>query len=153
MNAIFRRLFIDKTEHTPTQLLRYVFVGGTAAIVDIGSFMVFATLLGIDYRLAVFMSFTLGLTTNFALSNSFVFQRKSLSLKTVYVRQYLSGLLGLAVNEGVMIVLVELLGSENMLVDKVVATACAFFVNFLMVKNFAFNQRSSLFRWPRRFSR
>ena len=139
---------MDETESTVLQLFRYLFVGGFAAIIDIGSFAIFATILGIDYRIAVFLSFTLGLTTNFILSNTFIFQRKTLTLRVVYVRQYVSGLGGLAVNELVMIGLVEGLGMQNLILGKVIATGCAFIVNFTLVKNYAFNHRISIFGRP-----
>jgi len=145
LNATLHRLLTEETDSTAVQLLRYVLAGGIASVVDIGSFAIFATLLGIDYRIAVILSFTLGLSTNFTLSNTFVFQRKTLSLRVVYLRQYMSGLAGLAVNEVVMIALVEGLGMENLILGKVVATGCAFFVNFFLVKNFAFNHRITWF--------
>ncbi|HQI02837.1 MAG TPA: GtrA family protein [Deltaproteobacteria bacterium] len=75
---LIERILISKTDSIFIQLFRYGIVGGLAAGVDIGSFTFFFYVLSIDYRIAVFLSFTLGTLTNFCISNVFVFDRKSL---------------------------------------------------------------------------
>jgi putative flippase GtrA len=139
-----------KTDNLFIQLFRYTFVGGTAALVDYGSFVVFAIYFSIDYRLAVFFSFSLGTLTNFVLCNAFVFDRKSLSIWLACVRHYVSSVGGLLTNEMVMIFMVEILNFKNLLIARILAMACAFVVNFLLIKFYAFNSRVRIISRRRR---
>ncbi len=137
-------LLYKKTDKVILQLFRYGIVGGLAACVDIGSFSFFFYALSIDYRVAVFLSFTLGTLTNFLISNVFVFDRKSLTVWRACARHYIASLGGLATNEVVMIALVEYFSFSNMFIAKIIATASAFFVNFTLMRMYAFNQNISI---------
>ena len=46
---LFYKLFLEKTEDTKLQFFRYLFVGGFAAVVNIGSLFIFKELLNIHY--------------------------------------------------------------------------------------------------------
>jgi len=128
------------------QFFRYMFVAGIAAGVDISSFAVFAKYLNIDYRVSVFLSFSCGTLTNFFLANAFVFDRKTLSLWVACLRHYASSLGGLATNEIAMIILVGVVHFYNLMIAKVIATGCAFVVNFTLIKFYAFNDRVNIFK-------
>jgi putative flippase GtrA len=128
-------------------LVRYGFVGGIAAVVDIGSFSLFSIVFKIEYRVAVFMSFTLGTLTNFAISNAFVFNRRSLVVWRACLRHYFSSLGGLVTNELVMMLFVEALRYQNLIIAKIIATGAAFFVNFTLIRFYAFNSKLSLSRF------
>ena len=65
LKELLEILLYKKTDKVILQLFRYGIVGGLAACVDIGSFSFFFYALSIDYRVAVFLSFTLGTFTNF----------------------------------------------------------------------------------------
>jgi len=139
--AIEELLLKKQADNILIQLFRYTFVGGTAALVDFGSFAVFTIYFLIDYRLAVFFSFTLGTLTNFFLCNAFVFDRKSLPIWVACIRHYLSSSGGLATNEIVLIFLVEVVHFNHLLIAKIIATVSAFIVNFLLIKFYAFNSK------------
>ncbi len=141
---MINKLFKNKTNNTFIQLFRYTFVGGIAASVDIGSFGVFIKIFSIDYRLAIFFSFTLGTLTNFVICNYFVFERKSLTIVRACVRHYLSSIGGLIMNELVMILLVEVINIKYMMISKIIATGSAFLVNFTLIKFYAFNGNFNL---------
>jgi len=143
---MIKKLFTQKTEDTFIQFFRYFFVGGISALVDLGSFYVFVKLLNIDYRVAVFLSFTCGTLTNFFLSNAFVFDRKTLSMLSACVRHYGSSLGGLVTNEIVMILLISVAHFPKIMIAKVIATGCAFVVNFTLIKFYAFNDRVNIFK-------
>jgi len=140
-DALLKKLFLQHTDHVIVQLFRYSFVGGTASLVDFGSFFLLVKIIGLNYIVAVFFSFTLGTLTNFALCNIFIFQRRTLSLLQACFRHYLSSLGGLVTNWAVMISLIEWLGFRHVLWAKLIAMAVAFGVNFLLIKYFAFNHR------------
>jgi putative flippase GtrA len=129
-----------------TQFVKYFFVGGFSAVIDIGVFALLSLVLSIHYSLAVFLSFTAGTLTNFFLSNKFVFDRRSLSLIRACFRHYLSSIGGLITNELVLIFMIEVLGIEQLILVKIVATGCAFFINFTLIKFYAFNHKFSLRR-------
>lgn len=146
MKKLFEKLFIKKTDSIILQLFRYGMAGGTAALVDIGSYSFFCYALSIHYAISTTASFTLGTLTNFFISNIFVFDRKSLSLLRTCIRHYLSSLGGLATNYLVLVVLIESAVMPNLFISKLIATACAFFVNFTLMRLYAFNQNISLAR-------
>ena len=129
-----------------TQFIKYFFTGATAAIVDVSSFVLFASVLNIYYLIAVFFSFTLGTLTNFFICNYYVFKRGDLPLWVAGVRHYFSSIGGLIVNWVVMIFLIEILSFQSMFLSKVIATGCAFIVNFLLIKFFAFNSNIKIFK-------
>ncbi|MDB9529339.1 GtrA family protein [Oscillatoria sp. CS-180] len=134
-----RKSFQHDTQKTASQLFRYFFVGGTAAVVDIAFFAFFTKFLSIDYRIAVVFSFSLGVLTNFSLCNWLVFRGKLSPLWLVFIRHYLSSIYGLLANEVVMITLVELLQFERLILAKVVGTGIAFFLNFAIKKIYVYN--------------
>lgn len=128
------------------QFSKYFFSGAIASLVDIFSFIIFVSVFSIDYRISIFLGFTLGTLTNFAICNAFVFDRKTLSLWNSCARHYFSSLGGLATNEFVIIYLVEFM-TFGFLTSKIIATFAAFVVNFLMIKYFAFNSDLRLSRF------
>lgn len=144
MKSVVDKYPIEKTDDTFIQFFRYIFAGGLAAIVDIGIFMLLAKIFFIDYRIAVFFSFTLGTITNFFLSNSFIFDRKELPLWIAGLRHYLSSTGGLLTNEAVLIILIGIIKYDNLFLSKLAATGIAFLVNFSLIKYFAFNSKIRL---------
>lgn len=138
---LLKNLTDNKNKNASVQFIKYFFTGSIAAVVDISSFLLFSISLHIDYRISIVLSFTLGTLTNFFICNAFVFERKSLSLFTAAYRHYLSSLGGLVTNEIVMMLLIELLNFSNLLIAKLIATAAAFMVNFLLIKFYAFNSK------------
>ncbi len=128
-----------RRENILNQLLRYAVVGGIAAIVDIGSFTIFSNHFGINYNIAVFISFSLGTLTNFLICNAFVFKRNSIPVWLVCIRHYVASFGGLLINLLVMMFIVEILNFKYLLYAKIIATGSAFLCNFLLIKFFAFN--------------
>ena len=112
------------------KIVRYFFVGGAAAAVDIGIFFVFAKLAGHDYLLVGCVGFLVATAVNYALSVKHVFRsgvRFSKGKEIALV--YLVSMVGLAINQLVLYLLIEKMGSEMMLA-KLAATGVVFFWNF-----------------------
>lgn len=112
------------------KIVRYFFVGGAAAAVDIGIFFVFAKLAGYDYLLVGCIGFLVATAVNYALSVKHVFRsgvRYSKGREIALV--YLVSMVGLAINQSVLYLLVAQLHIELMLA-KLVATGVVFFWNF-----------------------
>ena len=55
--------FIEKTNNSIIQFIRYFFVGGLAAVVNIGGLYILSGIFGIQYLLANVIAFILGLIT------------------------------------------------------------------------------------------
>jgi len=123
-------------------LVRYGLVGGTAAVVDITLFAIFAKWLGFDYLVVATFSFLLATLVNYVLSIRFVFEsgvRFDRYRETTLV--YVVSGVGYLVNQAVLYTCVELFGIELML-SKVSATAVVFFWNFGMRSQLIFKARN-----------
>ncbi len=137
----FREILENKSKKTSNQFFKYFFAGGIAAILDISSFMLFTSVLLIDYRISLFFSFTFGTLTNFLLCNKYIFSRGEMSVIKTMIRHYTSSLGGLATNEIVAIILVEILNFKSLFIVKIIATIFAFIINFILIKFYAFNSK------------
>ena len=125
------------------KIVRYFFVGGAAAIVDIGIFFLFAKLAGYDYLLIGCIGFLVATAVNYVLSVKHVFRsgirytkRKEVALV------YLVSMVGLAINQLVLYVLIDHMHSELMLA-KLTATGVVFFWNFSVRYFIVFRAASS----------
>jgi putative flippase GtrA len=109
---------------------RYFVVGGIAAVVDIGLFVVFAQYLGMPYLRVAAASFVVATLVNYWLSIRFVFVsgqrfRRRWEMALVFA----VSLVGLGINAAILWVCVES-GHFNLLFAKLTATGTVFFWNF-----------------------
>ena len=112
-------------------LARYFLVGGTAAGVDIGLFMVFAGWLGMPYQPVAAATFTLATLVNYLLSVRFVFvSGRRFARRWELVLVYLVSAVGLAINAAMLWAAVEA-AHEPLVVGKLAATGSVFFWNYL----------------------
>ena len=117
------------------KILKYFFVGGVAATVDIGLFFLFAKLLGYNYLLIGCAGFLLATAVNYFLSIRFVFRsgvRFTRNTELAFI--YFVSLIGLGLNQAILFMLIEKAGAELMF-SKLAATVGVFLWNFL-VRNF-----------------
>ena len=124
---------------TQTQLFQYLFVGGLAAIVDVGMFALFLHIFSIDYRIAIVLGFSCGVLTNFSLCNWIVFSGKRRPLWLVFARHYLASISILLCNEILMITLVEVFDFKNLVLAKLISSGVAFIFNFFIKKIYVYN--------------
>ena len=130
-----RYLLHHQVQRISLKIVRYFFVGGAAAAVDIGIFYLFAKLFGYNYLLVACVGFTLATAVNYYLSIRFVFRsgvRFTKQTELIYI--YIVSLIGLALNQIILFLLVEQAGAELMM-SKVGATGGVFLWNF-SVRNF-----------------
>lgn len=131
----------SSTSKTKTQLFQYLLVGGIATVVDIGMFSLFAQALSIDYRIAIVLGFSCGVVVNFSLCNWVVFAGKRKPWWAVFARHYLASLSVLAVNEIMMISLVEMFNFKHLVLAKIVSSGVAFILNFGIKKSYVYNDK------------
>ena len=112
------------------KIVRYFFVGGAAAVVDIGIFFLFAKLAGHDYLLVGCVGFLIATAVNYVLSVKHVFKSGvRFTKRREIILVYAVSLVGLSINQLVLYVMIEQAHSELMLA-KLTATGVCFFWNF-----------------------
>ena len=120
------------------QIVRYFFVGGIAALVDIAIFFVFVQILGYHYLLIGAVGFIIATLVNYLLSIKYVFRsnvRFSKSAELFWV--YVISLIGLLLHLTLLFLFVDLFRLEKMLA-LILAIGGVFIWNFLLRKNFIF---------------
>lgn len=130
MNKIFKVLFIEKTENTRIQFLRYIFVGGISSIINIGTLYILKDIVNIYYLIANAIGFILGLITNYCLSKMLVFTKENMSNSIVeFIIYALIGLIGLGIDSLLMWILTSKLNIYYM-ISKIFSTMLVFVWNF-----------------------
>jgi putative flippase GtrA len=121
------------------QIIRYFFVGGVAALIDISIFYVFAQIFQFPWMPVSICSFILATYVNYLLSIKIVFvsdpQKKHKELMGVFL---VSGL-ALIINQLVLYIAIEFLHLP-LLNSKVIATGAGFLWNYFGRSIFVFNQ-------------
>lgn len=120
------------------RIVRYFFVGGTAAVVDIGLFSIFASYLGWPWIPVSIATFILATLTNYFLSINFVFDsgirhRKHIEIAGVFAVSTLA----LLVNQATLYIAIEVF-SLNLIASKIMATGVVFFWNYYGRSKFVF---------------
>lgn len=129
-NNLFYKLFLEKTDDGKIQFLRYVFVGGVAAVVNIGSLFVLKEFLHMHYLLANIVGFVLGLITNYLLSKWLVFAKENSMNKVVeFITYAVIGVIGLGLDTLFMWVFTDKIHLYFM-ISKIIATGLVFIWNF-----------------------
>jgi putative flippase GtrA len=126
------------------KIIKYFFVGGVAAVVDIGLFYLGAGLLHWNYFLVGTCSFTLATLVNYFVSVRFVFQSgvrhsRNRELMLVFV---ISGA-GLLINQAVLYLCVSQ-NNVGVMAAKLIATASVFLWNYFMRTRFVFVGQNDL---------
>jgi putative flippase GtrA len=134
INVMVRRLLKNKTNNTLIQLFRYTFVGGVAFLFDFCSLYILTEYFNIYYLVSAAIAFMLGLTINYLLSISWVFEKRSLKSKHLEFAVFaLIGIIGLALNEFFIWFFTEIAGTYY-LYSKLISTALVYSWNFFVRK-------------------
>lgn len=124
------KLFRSATDNTIIQFFRYLFVGGIAAVVNIGMLYVFTDIININYIISNVLSFILGLFVNYLLSKKFVFQGETNISKTKeFVIYAIIGVLGLGIDTLLVWLFTDICGFYYM-ISKLISTLLVFIWNF-----------------------
>jgi putative flippase GtrA len=120
------------------RLIKYLFVGGTAAVVDISLFTLFAGYFEWTWWLVSICTFALATYVNYYLSIRYVFESGARHTKNTEITAvYIVSLFGLAVNQLVLYAAINWM-QWGLLVAKIFATAIVFLWNYLSRKHFIF---------------
>lgn len=130
MKKLIYKVFIDKTDNSLLQFIRYFFVGGVAAVVNIGMLYVFTDIFHIYYLISNILSFTLGLVVNYILSKMLVFQDEvSLSASKEFIIYAIIGVVGLGIDTLLVSVFTDIVHFYYM-ISKIISTLLVFIWNF-----------------------
>lgn len=133
MKKLMCKIFIEKTNDVKIQFFRYLFVGGFAAVVNIGTLYIFTEGLHLYYLVANILGFLLGLLTNYILSKWLVFAKERTFNKILEFSVYaFIGGIGLGFDT-LFVWLFTVMGLYYM-VSKIISTALVFIWNFLARK-------------------
>jgi putative flippase GtrA len=123
------------------KIVRYFVVGGISAIVDIGLFFLFTSILNIGWFQSALGSFVLAVAVNYLLSIKYVFKSGIRFQKhhEMLLILLVSGS-GLVINQLILWLLIENMGM-NMLISKITATVLLFFWNYGLRKTVVFPER------------
>jgi putative flippase GtrA len=123
---------------TLTQFIRYLFVGGFAAVIDTGALYFFHSRLGIHHLVAAAAGFLLGLLTNYFISIAWVFESTG-GFKEEFALFAIIGIGGLGWTELILWLGVDVAGAP-VLTAKAIALALVLVWNFGMRKKFVFRR-------------
>lgn len=127
------------TRKTSIQLIKYVGVGGTAALVEWTSFALLVGPVRLHYLAAVTVSFIIATAVNYVLSARFVFVRGRHPAHKELILLYLVSAIGLLLNLLLMTLFVGHM-STPALPSKIEATGIVFFWNFISRKIWVFEK-------------
>ncbi|XPV68176.1 MAG: GtrA family protein [Halarcobacter sp.] len=122
------------------KIIKYFFVGGTAAVVDVGLFFIFAKFLSYNYLVVGFFTFIIATFVNYYLSIKFVFEsgkkfKKHHEIFLIYIVSATS----LVLNLFLLYCFHDLL-KIDVGVSKIIVTGLLFFYNY-SVRKFLIFQR------------
>ena len=127
---IINKLLKEKTDNLLLQFFRYIFVGGTAFVIDFGLLYVFTTYLGIYYLISAVLSFLISVLVNYVMSTKWVFNQDKINNKLVEFNLFiLISTIGLVFTEIILYLLTDICGIYYM-ISKIIASILVLFWNF-----------------------
>jgi putative flippase GtrA len=135
-------LVLRKTDNLFIQFFRYFGVSGICFLADTATLFVLTEYAGIHYQISTFIGYSIGLILNYLLSVIWVFKTKRLSNKTMEFGIFVViGLIGLAINQGVMWLCTDLIGLYFML-SRLVSAGVGYTWKFFARKYILFHRRN-----------
>jgi putative flippase GtrA len=127
---------MGKMKQLIKQIIKFGIVGILAFIVDAGILYLLTRYLGIHYLLSASISFVIALIFNYVFSMKFVFVKKEeISRKKEFVIFVVLSIIGLLINEVIMLIGVDFANIHFML-TKLLSTAIVMVWNFVSKKIF-----------------
>ena len=128
---MINKLFKDSTDNIFIQLFRYIFVGGTAFVVDFFFLYFFSDICGIYYLISAVLSFIIYVTVNYIMSTKWVFNQDNIENKVLEFNLFiLISSVGLVFTEILLYFFTDICGFYY-LISKIIAAIIILFWNFL----------------------
>lgn len=130
MNELMKKLFVDKTDNIMLQFFRFIFVGGTAFVVDFSIYYGLVEFVHLSYLLSAAISFFISVLVNYYLSTSWVFNQSQIENTAIEFNLFLAiSIVGLIFTEILLYIFTDIF-SINYLWSKVIAAILVLFWNF-----------------------
>lgn len=134
MKKLIDKFFIEKTDSLLIQFIRYFFVGGVAAVINIGLLFVFTEICYINYVISNIIAFIFGLVVNYCLSKKLVFTNdNSINKVFEFIMYAVIGVLGLGIDTFMLWIFTDKFKIYYML-SKIISTIITFVWNFIARK-------------------
>ncbi|MCI5737762.1 MAG: GtrA family protein [Methanobrevibacter ruminantium] len=128
---MINKLFKDSTDNIFIQLFRYIFVGGTAFVVDFFFLYFFSDICGIYYLISAVLSFIISVIVNYIMSTKWVFNQYNIENKVLEFNLFiLISSVGLVFTEILLYFFTDICGFYY-LISKIIAAIIILFWNFL----------------------
>lgn len=128
---MYKELFKQPTDNIFIQLFRYIFVGGTAFIVDFFFLYFFSDILGIYYLISAVFSFIISVLVNYIMSTKWVFNPDNIENKVLEFNIFiLISSIGLVFTEILLYIFTDIMGIYYLL-SKIISAIIVLFWNFL----------------------
>ena len=126
----------DSMKELIKQIIKFGIVGVIATIIDLGIYYVCYHFIGIDYKIANILGFSVSVIFNYLVSVRYVFNvNKDKDPKRNFILFIIFSVIGLLLNELILIICVSKLHLHEML-GKVIATGLVMVYNFITRKKF-----------------
>ena len=127
---MFNKLFVDQTDSSCIQFIRYGFVGSIAFLIDFVFLFLFTQYLHIFYLISATLSFLIALLFNYIFSVKWVFKKRTeLSISLELILFIIIAIIGLGINDALLWFFTERF-SVFYLLSKVFASIVVLFWNF-----------------------
>lgn len=128
---MINKLFKDPTDNIFLQLFRYIFVGGTAFVVDFSFLYFFCDICGIYYLISAVLSFIISVLVNYIMSTKWVFNQDNIENKVLEFNLFLLiSTIGLVFTEILLYLFTDIFGMYY-LISKIISAIIVLFWNFL----------------------
>ena len=128
---MINKLFKDPTDDIFLQLVRYIFVGGTAFAVDFFFLYFFSDICGIYYLISAVLSFIISVLVNYVMSTKWVFNQDNIDNKVLEFNLFiLISTIGLVFTEILLYFFTDIVGLYY-LISKIISAIIVLFWNFL----------------------
>ena len=128
---MINKLFKKPTDNIFIQLFRYIFVGGTAFVVDFFFLYFFSDICGIYYLISGILSFIISVLVNYIMSTKWVFNQDNIDNRVVEFNLFLLiSTIGLVFTEILLWLFTDIFGLYY-LISKVIAAIIVLFWNFI----------------------
>ncbi|MBQ6630121.1 MAG: GtrA family protein [Methanobrevibacter sp.] len=125
------KLFKQRTDNIFLQFFRYIFVGGTAFVVDFFFLYFFSDICGIYYLISGILSFIISVLVNYLMSIKWVFNQDDIENRIMEFNLFLIiSTIGLIFTEILLYVFTDIIGLYY-LISKILAAIIVLFWNFI----------------------
>ena len=130
MNGLIKKLFVNKTDNIFLQFFRFIFVGGTAFLIDFFIYFALVEFVHLNYLISAAIAFFISVLANYYLSTSWVFNQSQIENRAIEFNLFLAiSFVGLIFTEILLYIFTDMC-SINYLWSKIIASILVLFWNF-----------------------